>query len=117
PRAPDLVRAAEGGAPAAEHILVHGRRDLAVVDDELEVLPDADDVLGHPHALPPGADLDVAVAVVDDRRRPVHQRPMSDAIEVEATAGRVQLETAVEGGHQARAGAGRDARRPGAAGR
>jgi hypothetical protein len=75
-----------------------------VVDQQLEVLPDAGDVRGHGELAAPGADLDGAVAVVDDARGPLHQRALVLAVEVEAAVGRVELEAAVEGGQQAPAG-------------
>ena len=111
PGTPHVVAAAEGGAPGGVHVLIHRGRDLPVVDQELEVLPDADHVRGHPQLAAPGTDLDGAVAVVDHRRRPVHQGALVRAVEVEAAARRVQLEPAVEGGQQALAGARRDPRR------
>src|SRR5580700_11241324 len=107
-RAPHVVAAAEGGAPVGLDVLVHARRDLAVIDDQLEVLPDADHAGGHLHVPAPVADLDRAVAVVDHRRRALGQGSGRIAVEVETAAGRVYLEPAVERADQAGAGAGRD---------
>ena len=105
---PHVVAAAQGRAPAADHVLVDRRGDLAVVDDQLEVLPHADDLRGHPHLAAPAADLDRAIAVVHHRGDPADQRSLGFAVQVEAAARGVQLEPAVEGGEQAGPAPGRD---------
>src|SRR6202012_979898 len=80
---------------------------LAVVHEQLEVLPDALDRGVHREVPAPLADLDRAVLVVDDRRGAVYERAVVNAVQVEAASGGVQLEPAVERGEQALPLAGR----------
>ena len=74
----------------------------AVVDEQIEVLPDRDHVTGHRHLAAPGADRRVAVLVDHQRRRSTPQRAEQMAVRVVTTLCVVKLEAAVEGGEQPR---------------
>src|SRR5579875_1230672 len=101
PGPPLVVGAAQRGTPRSQDVLVNGCGDMTVLDDQVQILPDANDVRAHVQAaVPPHPDRDVTVPVVDDRGYAAHQRAVVGPVEVEAAVRAGDLEPAVEGGDE-----------------